>query len=63
MQITIGKHSGVHGVEVTLNKYGVSAPRDELVKVLAMVRRAEDEGKSLGEAEVLAMVIKVRNGN
>jgi 2-isopropylmalate synthase len=61
-KIVNGKHSGVHGVEATLRKYGISAPREELMAILNMIKIAGDDGRSVGDAEVVAMAMKVENG-
>ncbi len=57
--IVNGKHSGVHGVQATLAKYGIEAPRENLLEIVEMIKRAGDEGKQVSDADVVAMARRV----
>ncbi len=54
-RIVVGKHTGVHSVEKRLTDYGFSLSKGQLASVTARVKKLAEEGKSVDDAELVAL--------
>jgi len=54
--IVIGKHSGAHSIQGRLEALGVSFPEDHMPELLAAVKRIAIGGKTIDDAELLAII-------
>jgi len=54
--IVIGKHSGMHSVQGRLDALGIKFPEDQMPELLAMIKKIAIGGKTIDDAELLAIV-------
>jgi 2-isopropylmalate synthase len=53
--IVVGKHTGTHSVKQKLKEYGVELPEEQLASVVEMVKKLAESGKSVDDAELVAL--------
>lgn len=55
-EIVIGKHSGAHSIQGRLDALGIDFPADHMPELLAMIKKIAIGGKTIDDAELLAIV-------
>ena len=59
-QIVLGKHSGCRAVKAKLNECGIDVTKDELCKIVGMVKEKREEGKYINDKVFNDIVRSVR---
>ena len=59
-QIVLGKHSGCRAVRAKLGEYGIDVSRDELCKIVEMVKEKREKGKYINDELFNDIVRSVR---
>ncbi len=59
-QIVLGKHSGCRAVKAKLGEYGIDVTRDELCKIVEMVKEKRENGKYINDELFNEIVRSVR---
>jgi 2-isopropylmalate synthase len=57
--IVIGKHTGAHSVKQKLKEYGIELTDDQLTGVVERVKKLAESGKSVDDAELVALASHV----
>ena len=57
--LQVGKHAGAHGIYAMLDDYGVQPDKNQLKKILEMVKAIGDQGKRVTDVELLSIANEV----
>ena len=57
--LQVGKHAGAHGIDAMLDDYGLQPDKNQLKKILEMVKAIGDQGKRVTDVELLSIANEV----
>ena len=61
--LQVGKHAGAHGIYAMLDDYGVQPDKNQLKKILEMVKAIGDQGKRVTDVELLSIASEVMDNS